>query len=66
METLRKPIGREIEEARIAAGMSRLDLAYHSGLSQSTVWRIERGASQPNRGTVRLLRLALASGRNAP
>jgi transcriptional regulator with XRE-family HTH domain len=48
-----------VQEARLAAGMSREGLADRAGLSLSTVERIETGKTFPRRSTLRVIALAL-------
>jgi transcriptional regulator with XRE-family HTH domain len=53
--------GDQIAARRERAGLSRLELAYLSGLAETTIWRIETGRTAPNRGTRKLIALAIAS-----
>lgn len=42
-----------IRELRQRRGISSTELAYRSGLSTTTLWRLERGEQQPPLGTAR-------------
>jgi transcriptional regulator with XRE-family HTH domain len=50
---------RELRERRI---LSQRELARHAGLTQSTVWRLERRGGEPHPATVRKLASALGVG----
>jgi ribosome-binding protein aMBF1 (putative translation factor) len=45
-------VGRRIRDARLAVGLSQLELAYRLSVSQSTVRRWESGAARPQRHLV--------------
>jgi transcriptional regulator with XRE-family HTH domain len=47
---------RRLREER---NLTRSDLAHLSGISFTTIGRLERGATTPTRGTLRLLSIAL-------
>lgn len=53
------PLPDRIKDARQVLGWTREILAAYSGVSVSTIGRIERGEMQPRTGTVIALALAL-------
>lgn len=53
------PLPERIKDARDVLGWTREILAAYSGVSVSTIGRIERGEMQPRTGTVIALALAL-------
>ncbi len=59
-----KEMARNIEHARIAAGMSQTDLAQLCGISQSHISQIELGSWGPKMHTLVLLARALRVGVN--
>lgn len=53
------PLADRIKDARQVLGWTREILAAYSGVSVSTIGRIERGEFQPRAGTIIALALAL-------
>lgn len=54
------PVAPEaLRQIRETAGITREELSAHSGISFTTIGRIERGNSLPTRGTLRLIARAL-------
>jgi transcriptional regulator with XRE-family HTH domain len=52
-------IGEHLKDARVRAGLTQQELADKSGLTQTTVARVERDAVQPEVSTLRKLAEAL-------
>ncbi len=42
----RKPLAQRIRSARIAAGLSQVDLADQAGVSRRTIWNLEHGVQR--------------------
>jgi transcriptional regulator with XRE-family HTH domain len=53
------PVGTALRDARLAAGLTRDELAVCAGVGSATVTRIENGHVRPNRSTLRAIAAAL-------
>ena len=51
--------GAQIETARILLGWSQAQLSWRSGVSESTIWRIEKAALVPRKNTRAKIAFAL-------
>ncbi len=49
------PLSTQVQEARLAAGLSIEGLAFKAGVSYKTVERIEAGESVPRRATLKVI-----------
>ena len=62
MDTIEKTserIGREYRERRKAVGLTQVELAARSGITEFTICNLERGQASPTLGTLKALHDAL-------
>jgi transcriptional regulator with XRE-family HTH domain len=63
--TQKRQLGEVIREAREAAGMTQLKLAYLAGTSQDSIWAIEQGKRNPGWSTLaRIMRALNLTGKD--
>ena len=53
-------IGAEIRAARLRKGLKQRELADITGVSVTTIWRLEAGISAPRKAVISAIRAALA------
>ena len=59
LASLQHSIGQRVAQARVEAGMTQQDLAYRTGIRQSTISRLERGKTNPTVETLVCIATAL-------
>lgn len=64
-QSLLRRFGIELRRCRVSAGLSQVELARRSGVSQSTISRIERG-NAPSAAMFKLVKISSAMGQRFP